>query len=89
MQLEYAKNPIWSNEEHTMIDLVIKWQGVDEEFPFTAAKNDCEAHGRQIFELASAGQYGEIDAYVPPPEPVEELPFPTPPSGAIPSTTFE
>jgi hypothetical protein len=72
MQLEHAKNPIWSNAEHTTIDLVIKWENIDEEFPFTASPTDCEAHGRQIFKLASEGTYGKIAAYVPPP--VEELP---------------
>ena len=72
MQLEYAKNPIWSNAEHTTIDLIIKWENIDAAYPFTASPNDCEAHGRQIFKLASEGVYGEIAEYVPPP--VEELP---------------
>ena len=60
MQLEYAKNPVWSNAEHTMIDLKIKWDGIDEEYPFTASQNDCEEHGRAIFESAKAGQFGEV-----------------------------
>jgi hypothetical protein len=67
MQLEYAKDPRWANAEHTMIDLLIKWDGINEEFPFTASPTDVEAHGREIFALAASGAYGEIAEYVPPP----------------------
>jgi len=69
MQLEYAKNPVWANAEHTMIDLTIKWDGINEEYPFTASPSDVEAHGRAIFEAAVAGQFGEVAEYVAPSEP--------------------
>ena len=69
MQLEYAKNPVWANAEHTMIDLTIKWKGWDEELPFTAAPNDSEEHGCQLYRMASNGEFGPIDEYTPPPEP--------------------
>jgi hypothetical protein len=71
MQLEYAKNPVWANAEHTMIDVVIKWDRFPQEFPFTASPDDCEAHGRAIFAAAEAGQFGEVAEYVPPPAPPE------------------
>jgi hypothetical protein len=71
MQLEYAKDPVWANAEHTMIDVVIKWDQIDVELPFTASPTDCEAHGRAIFEAAAAGAFGEVAEYVPPPAPVE------------------
>ena len=75
MQLEYAKNPVWANAEHTMIDLLIKWDRFAQELPFTASPNDVEAHGRAIFEAAVAGQFGEVAEYVPPPEqPAPEQP---------------
>lgn len=83
MQLEYAKNPRWANVEHTMIDLTIKWDVIDEELPFTANPNDCEEHGRAIFAAAAAGQFGEVAQYVPPPS---VTPQPTQPSGEIPVT---
>lgn len=76
MQLEYAKNPVWANSEHTMIDLTIKWDGINEEFPFTASPTDVEAHGRAIFAAAEAGEYGPVAEYLPPPTPAptpEEL----------------
>lgn len=63
MQLEYAKNPSWANKERTLIDLVIKWDGIDEEFPFTASPTDVEAHGRAIFEAAKQGKFGAVKAY--------------------------
>ena len=66
MQLEYAKNPVWVNAEHTMIDLTIKWDGINEELPFTASPIDCEAHGRAIFEAAFTGKFGPVAEYVPP-----------------------
>jgi hypothetical protein len=68
MQLEYAKDPVWANAEHTMIDLTIKWDFLDEELPFTASPTDVEAHGRAIFEQASQGAFGVVAEYVTPPE---------------------
>jgi hypothetical protein len=81
MQLEYAKGPVWANAEHTMIDLTIKWDGINEEYPFTASPTDCEAHGRAIFEQASQGAFGPVAEYVAPPAPVEP-PQPDPEQGA-------
>ena len=75
MQLEYAKDPVWANAEHTMIDLMIKWDGINAEYPFTASPTDVEAHGRAIFEAASQGAFGPVAEYVAPPEP--EQPEPT------------
>jgi hypothetical protein len=68
MQLEYAKNPVWANAEHTMIDLTIKWDKIDEELPFTASLTDVEAHGRSIFEAAKDGTFGKVAEFVPPQE---------------------
>ena len=72
MQLEYAKNPVWANAEHTMIDLTIKWVEINEELPFTASPNDCEEYGRAIFAAAASGDFGTIGEYIPPPEPIPD-----------------
>jgi hypothetical protein len=69
MQLENAHSPRWSNAEHTAIDLVIKWDAIAEELPFTASPTDIEAHGRAIFEAAAAGDFGVVAAFVAPPAP--------------------
>ena len=71
MQLQYAKDPVWANAEHTMIDLTIKWDGSNAEYPFTASPTDVEAHGRAIFEQASQGAFGPVAEYVAPPASVE------------------
>jgi hypothetical protein len=65
MQIEYATNPLWANAEHTIIDLKIKLVGIDEELPFTASPDDCEAHGRAMFAAAVAGEYGAVADFVP------------------------
>jgi hypothetical protein len=69
MQLEYAKNPVWANAEHTLIDLTIKWDTFPQELPFTASPNDCEEHGRAIFAAAVAGQFGDVAEFTEPSQP--------------------
>jgi len=72
MQLEYAKDPVWANAEHTMIDLTVRFAEIPEDLPFTASLNDVEAHGRAIFVAAVAGEYGPVSEYTPPPAPTPE-----------------
>jgi hypothetical protein len=72
MNIIYAKNPIWADESHTLIDLTVRFEEIDEDLPFTASKNDCEAHGRLLHANALAGAYGVIADYVPPPLPTAE-----------------
>lgn len=59
-------NPQWANVEHTAINVTARFAEIDEDLPFTAVPNDTEAHGREIFARASAGEFGAIDVYVPP-----------------------
>lgn len=63
MNIQYAKNPRWSNSAHTMIDLIIKIVGIDEEIPFTASSNDTEDHGRKLFQSAVSDEFGPIAEY--------------------------
>lgn len=72
MQLEYAKNPVWANAEHTMIDLIVRFSEIPEDLSFTASPDDTEAHGRVIFAAAQAGEFGPVGEYVPPPPPSED-----------------
>lgn len=37
--------------------------------PFTASPDDVEAHGREIYQKAIAGEFGPVGAYVAPPPP--------------------
>lgn len=82
-----VSNPRWANAEQTMIDCEITTsQFGDEVLLFTAMANDVEAHGRGIFADIVAGVYGEIGAYVPPPEPENNTA--TPSSGEIPGSVL-
>lgn len=72
IKIIYAKNPQWIDAEHTKIDLIVKFSHINDEVPFTADPNDCEAHGRDLFTRALAGEFGEVAEYVPPPPPSEE-----------------
>jgi hypothetical protein len=64
--LEYAKNPVYENEQGTFINLIVKFKEFNEELPFGASPDDCEAHGREIFARAKAGEFGTVAAYVAP-----------------------
>ena len=65
MELIYAKNPIWANRSQTMINLTVRFGHIDRELPFAADANDVEAHGREMFAMAQAGQFGEIAPFNP------------------------
>lgn len=67
MRLKYARNLRWADEARTIIDMVICWDEFPQELPFTASAYDAEEHGRQIYQHAIAGAFGEIQDYVPPP----------------------
>ena len=58
-------NPQWANAEHTLINVTARFAEVNEDLHFTANPLDTEAHGREIFARASAGEFGLIDSYVP------------------------
>ena len=74
MNVISASNPYWANAEHTAINLVVKFNHLPDEVPFTAAQNDCEPHGRDIFQRAIENEFGEIAEYqAPPPPSFEEL----------------
>jgi hypothetical protein len=68
MQLEYAKNTVWANAEHTLIDCEINHPAYGW-IPFTASPEDVEAHGRELFAALSKG---DVSEYVPPPAPTTE-----------------
>jgi hypothetical protein len=72
MKLISAKNPKWIDAEHTRIDVIALFDRIPEEIPFTADPNDCEAHGRDIFAKAVAGEFGPVEEYEPPPPPTYE-----------------
>lgn len=63
----------WADAEHTRINMTVLFEELAEQYgpvPFTACPNDTEAHGRELFERAVAGEFGEIAEYEPPAEAV-------------------
>jgi hypothetical protein len=73
MKLIYAKNPKWANKQKTLIDLIVRFEEIDEDLPFTANQNDPEQHGRELFEKAISGEFGTIEEYSPPVVDPEQL----------------
>lgn len=73
MKLIYANSPKWVNRSQTLIDLVVRFEEIDEDLPFTANSNDSEAHGRDIFSRAVAGEFGEVLAFNPTPYTIEQV----------------
>ena len=71
LTIQYAKDPIWNNEEHTAIHLTVKFEEINEDLSFNATSYDPEAHGRDLYERAKAGEFGEIKPYVAPPAPIQ------------------
>jgi hypothetical protein len=54
----------WSNEAKTMIDMVVTYSDPTiGDIPFSAQKDDVEEYGREMFENAVKGLYGDIAPY--------------------------
>lgn len=70
LTIEYAKDPVYSNQEGTDISLTVKFYEFAEEVPFGANTWDPEPYGVELYNNAVAGMYGPIAPYVPPVQPV-------------------
>lgn len=70
MQITSARSPKYTADGR--IDIDIQIDGMAGYIPFTADPNDPEPHGRELFTLAVAGEFGPIAAYVPPPAPTPD-----------------
>ena len=51
-----------------MITLDVQFSHSPDLVPFTALPDDVETHGRELFERAVSGDFGEIEEYTPPTE---------------------
>lgn len=60
LKLLSARDPKWTSLEKTSIDVIARFEGVDEDFPFTATPWDEMEYGRDIFERAKAGEFGTV-----------------------------
>ena len=62
--LQYAKDPVYNNEEGTAILLTVKWEEFNEEMPFGACSFDPEPHGVDLYNRAKAGEFGPVSPFV-------------------------
>jgi hypothetical protein len=67
LTIEYAKDCIWDNEEHTAIRMIVKFVEIPEELPFLATSYDPMPYGVELFNNAVAGDYDSIAPYELPP----------------------
>ncbi|QTQ06790.1 putative tail protein [Aeromonas phage PVN03] len=58
-----ARSPEWANQEKTAVNLLVRFQHIDGEIPFTASACDVEAHGKKLYGRAVSGGYGDISPY--------------------------
>jgi hypothetical protein len=73
MKLIYAKDPKWANRRQTLINLIVRFEEINEDLPFTASPTDSEAHGRDIYARAVAGEFGTIAPFDPVPPTIEAV----------------
>ncbi|MGL5215820.1 MAG: tail fiber assembly protein [Aeromonas hydrophila] len=68
-----ASAPYFSNNEGTAINLMVSFAHLDgEAILFTASQDDTAEHGRELYQRAKDGEFGEVGPYTGP-TPYEEL----------------
>ena len=60
LTIKYAKNPVWGSTDGQQIQLIVRFEEINEELPFNATSYDCEPHGVDLYNRAKAGEFGEI-----------------------------
>ena len=63
MNIEYATSPVWANEANSIVNLIVKFDGIPTDAPFSASPVDPAVHGRDLFARAVAGEFGPISPY--------------------------
>jgi hypothetical protein len=60
LTFESAHSPAYAAEDGSCISLMVKFAEFNEELPFGATNHDPHEHGRNIYERALDGEFGEI-----------------------------
>jgi hypothetical protein len=63
--LQYAKNPVYSDDTENSIFLTVKWEEFDEEHPFSATSFDSMPHCVDLYNRTKYGEFGKIAPYNP------------------------
>lgn len=66
MKYTEVTNPRYSSPNNATIDMEVKFEDFDEVMPFTANPNDVMPHGRELYQRAVAGDFGEVAPYTGP-----------------------
>jgi len=66
LTIESVKDCKFDNIERSSITMVVKFKEFSDFIPFGAYPNDCEEHGRLLYNNALNGLYGEVAEYVKP-----------------------
>lgn len=66
-KIEYVKNLMWNDPEHTSFSCVVKYAEFNEEHPAGINPNDRYSHIQEIWQNGIAGVYGPIKEYEPAP----------------------
>lgn len=61
-----VQNPVWANEEHTIIFCEVAFDAFPGLTPFGANAEDVMEHGRTIFAEVVSGKWGIIGEYAAP-----------------------
>lgn len=64
--MKYTKvtNPVFISKDGQAIECMVEFDHLSYECPFIARPNDSEAHGKEIFRRALAGDFGPISPFV-------------------------
>ncbi|MGE9755716.1 tail fiber assembly protein [Bacillus inaquosorum] len=54
-------------EQDNELNMEVLFAHLPEFVPFTARRNDCEEHGRELYSRAMFGEFGPIEVITPPP----------------------
>lgn len=64
--VQYAKNLQWANLEHTSFICDVKFLEMGNEVPFNCLQNEEYTHSKDLWERATAGEFGTIAEFVAP-----------------------
>lgn len=62
--VQYAKNLKWTNPEHTAFDCDVKFNEVNEEWPFHCMQSEQLSHTQELWTRCIAGEFGTFAEYV-------------------------
>nr|WP_236757912.1 DUF4145 domain-containing protein [Aeromonas cavernicola] len=73
-----VRDPQWADEKRSAINCYVRTNTFEQEMPFTAAPDDPELHGREVFRRCRIGEFGEVadpeQRQLPEPSPPAEVP---------------